>query len=405
MQKVLALFDEGECMKKKFKVIIAIIIVCIVGFASYYVYKHNNKVNSEAIINPYESAWYYIDVDGNLASDTPFEYVHGFNNDGIACVVGYYGDDSDYKNVYGFIDNSFTFINDKYWDYDFLVEYGTARSLDLNYGNVLVRKSNTNDKLTVMDNDLNELKTVENLDLENSYHWVVSDDGVILVVTADGLYGYLDTDGEWLIEPEYTYAEPFKNGYAVARIDGKMGIIDEEGNWIVEPAYKRIIYDGYDAFFATESEDDAYRLFDLDNNRLNELLFDEIECYGFDGELCSKKDCDTGLWGFVNISGEYVIEPQYDDVHGFYNGVAVVIDNKSEKRAYIDKKGNFITDYIFDAANGFSKEGIASVEVDGKWGYIKSDGSWLLEPQFEDADSFSNGYAAVKLSEGQEIVK
>ncbi len=401
-------------MKKKFKVIIAIIIVvvvCIVGFASYYVYKYNNKVNSEAIINPYDSAWYYIDVEGNLASDTPFEDAYGFNNDGIACVVAYYGTDAESKRVYGFIDNSFNFINNMYWsyelgmDYQIGLHYGPLSFSDVNYGNVLIRKTNTNDKLIVMDDNLNELNTIENLDLENSYHWVVSDDGVTLVVTADGLYGYLDTDGEWLIEPRYTYSEPFKNGYAVAKIDGEMGIIDEKGDWIIQPDYTDIIYGGYDAFFATKAEGDIYELFDLNNNRLTDLKFDKSDCYYFDGELCRKRDLDTGLYGFVNTSGEYVIQPHYEKADNFCNGYAVVKEKASGNFGYIDKNGKIISDYKFEEAYDFGKDGIAMVKVGESYGYIKTDGSWLLEPQFEEANPFSNGYAAVKLSEGQEIVK
>ena len=47
----------------------------------------------------------------------------------------------------------------------------------------------------------------------------------------------------------------------------------------------------------------------------------------------------------------------------------------------------------------------AIVNVDGLLGFIKEDGSWFLEPQFEDARQFSNGYAAVKLKDGQKIKK
>ncbi|WP_420329244.1 WG repeat-containing protein [Pseudobutyrivibrio ruminis] len=45
------------------------------------------------------------------------------------------------------------------------------------------------------------------------------------------------------------------------------------------------------------------------------------------------------------------------------------------------------------------------MEINEKWGYIKSDGSWFLEPQFEDASYFNSGYATVKLTKGQRIKK
>ena len=38
----------------------------------------------------------------------------------------------------------------------------------------------------------------------------------------------------------------------------------------------------------------------------------------------------------------------------------------------------------------------AAVQKDGKWGFIDADGKEVIEPQYEDARSFSNGYAAVQ---------
>ena len=36
-------------------------------------------------------------------------------------------------------------------------------------------------------------------------------------------------------------------------------------------------------------------------------------------------------------------------------------------------------------------EGLARVRVDGKWGYINTEGEVVIEPQFDDAGSFSKG--------------
>lgn len=53
----------------------------------------------------------------------------------------------------------------------------------------------------------------------------------------DGLYGYMNKKGEWVIEPEYEYAKSFSNGFAGVRIDGKWGYIDEDGYIIVDPYF------------------------------------------------------------------------------------------------------------------------------------------------------------------------
>ena len=44
----------------------------------------------------------------------------------------------------------------------------------------------------------------------------------------------------------------------------------------------------------------------------------------------------------------------------------------------------------------FESEQPAAAMSGGKWGFARSDGTWYLEPQYEDAKPFCNGYAAVK---------
>ena len=49
------------------------------------------------------------------------------------------------------------------------------------------------------------------------------------------------------------------------------------------------------------------------------------------------------------------------------------------KYGYVDEKGNWVIEPKFDDAWRF-KEGFAKVELDGKYGFIKTDGTYLVEP-------------------------
>lgn len=66
----------------------------------------------------------------------------------------------------------------------------------------------------------------------------------------DGLYGYMNKKGQWLIEPEYEYANSFSNGFAGVCMDDKWGYIDEEGYVIVDP-YFDIVHNFNKDGFAT----------------------------------------------------------------------------------------------------------------------------------------------------------
>jgi hypothetical protein len=50
-----------------------------------------------------------------------------------------------------------------------------------------------------------------------------------------GLVGFMNKDGNWIIEPKYEAAGDFKNGICRVRINGKWGAIDKSGNYILEP--------------------------------------------------------------------------------------------------------------------------------------------------------------------------
>lgn len=78
-------------------------------------------------------------------------------------------------------------------------------------------------------------------------------------------------------------------------------------------------------------------------------------------------------------------EKKLEDKRG-YNG----------KAGYVDENGNWVIEPKFDDVWSF-QDGIAKIKLKGKLGLIKSDGTYLLEPQFDYAEYFSNGFAKVKL--------
>lgn len=69
---------------------------------------------------------------------------------------------------------------------------------------------------------------------------------------------------------------------------------------------------------------------------------------------------EYGRYGFINVQGDFVIPPSFDEVHRF-------------------------------------SEGLAAIRVDSLWGYIDSTGQTIIAPQFYEADDFSSGLASVDL--------
>ena len=67
----------------------------------------------------------------------------------------------------------------------------------------------------------------------------------------------------------------------------------------------------------------------------------------------------------------------------------------ASKYGFIDKSGKVVIEPQFDDADLFS-EGLVLVEKDGKWGFIDKSGKVVIEPQFDDAEPFSEGLAKVR---------
>ncbi|MEL4861886.1 S-layer homology domain-containing protein [Pseudoflavonifractor phocaeensis] len=95
-----------------------------------------------------------------------------------------------------------------------------------------------------------ELPRVEN-GSDNS--WWAFGEGVCPWKDAEsGLWGYVDARGDWAVEPTWTYAGSFRDGYAVVELDGLQGAIDRDGALVVDYAYPKLIYAGNGQFFGED---------------------------------------------------------------------------------------------------------------------------------------------------------
>ena len=62
---------------------------------------------------------------------------------------------------------------------------------------------------------------------------------LIPFATEDGLFGYMEPDGDIAIEPQYEGAQVFANGVACVCINGEYGYISEEGMVVIPAIYEQ----------------------------------------------------------------------------------------------------------------------------------------------------------------------
>ena len=109
-------------------------------------------------------------------------------------------------------------------------------------------------------------------------------------------------------------------------------------------------------------------------------------------------------WGFRNIQNEVVIDPQYDSVKPFFQGLAAVY-SEGKGWGYIDKAGATIIPMQYDDAGIFNKDGLAVVkprgELEKKYReeevhYTNRSGNTVLSVKGDRAWSFHDGVAWVR---------
>lgn len=98
-----------------------------------------------------------------------------------------------------------------------------------------------------------------------------------------------------------------------------------------------------------------------------------------------------GLWGFVSEAGVEVIRPRFQQVLPFSEGLAAVQFN--DKWGYVDKSGEQAIPLNYTSCRSFS-EGVACVRNETLWGYIDRTGKEAIPLRYRVASSFREGLAA-----------
>ena len=114
-----------------------------------------------------------------------------------------------------------------------------------------------------------------------------------------GKYGYVDENGNWVIDPRFMVADEFEQGVARVQLDGMWGFLKEDGSWLVEPNLH------YAHPFSNEIACVQYKLFK----------------------------------GYINRKGEWFIPPVLIDTRDFMGDSITEVTNMDQEVAYISNKG------------------------------------------------------------------
>ncbi|MBP7751307.1 MAG: WG repeat-containing protein, partial [Planctomycetes bacterium] len=107
----------------------------------------------------------------------------------------------------------------------------------------------------------------------------------------------------------------------------------------------------------------------------------------------------SGKNGFIDENGRIVIEAKFDNVRGFFDGLAKVKTDAGW--SFIDRTGKTILEEPADWFCGFFSEGFCCFRRRSMsrelWGFCDRTGAVVIEPRFAEVSAFYEGLAAVKL--------
>lgn len=136
-------------------------------------------------------------------------------------------------------------------------------------------------------------------------------------------------------------------------------------------------------------------------NNLN-VFSNGLSRFKFDEQISFTKEASPfkGKYGYYNTKGEIAIKPIFANALDFSDGLAAVLNPNSSVPlwGFIDTSGNVVIDYQFSNQPGKFREGLSRVKSkDNKYGFINKEGDLVISAKYYKAGaSFYKGNLLVQ---------
>lgn len=197
-------------------------------------------------------------------------------------------------------------------------------------------------------------------------------------------YGYFDLTGKIIIKPQFAFASVFREDIALVKTlgyDGKWGYIDKKGKFIINAIYDNatIFNEGLAWVVSINNAPSV-----IDNKgkvKFTLMEAENVKLFSNGMAAFSRADSISTKWGFIDMRGKLIIDPQFREVGNFYDDICAV-KNFEGKWGYINKTGKIIIKCQFDEVKRFFK-GRAIITLRGKQGVINERGKLIINPKFK----------------------
>lgn len=307
-------------------------------------------------------------------------------------------------------------------------------------------QSNLKKALEVAKDGISKIKSekLEDLYESNRYEYTVGYDyyddvteiyNNTVVVEKENKWGLVTTSGSGVLPCSYEKMSNYSNSRVIIQDGDEITAIDTNGNRIALLHEDAEDFDAFGESVIMLKLTDGWHMAGSSFITILPTAYEEIGMLN-NNVAAAKLD---GKWGLVNTSEEWVLKPEYDDVirdelgRSYARSCVFVREGDSVKLltntqddftqvgdpfedakpfldlyaavkqngkwGFVDTDGTLVIDCKFENAKSFGQH-LAAVKQDGKWGYIDRNGNIVIPCIYEDADSFQNGHAFVKTEAG-----
>ncbi len=223
-------------------------------------------------------------------------------------------------------------------------------------------------------------------------------EGLARVRRPDGLFGFIDLNGNEVIPSKYVFALEFSEGWAFATTGDLFEYIDTSGEVVLRlDGYDRQV-SSFENGLAVVQKDNKFGAVDKSGALVVPAVYDSMSNFEDNGLAIVEAD---NKFGAVDKSGELVIPTIYSGLDFFAKGVGVAYSANS-KDVLIDTNGNVVfsneEEYsFFDVPYNDGLSGLVIVRKDGKYGYMDASGKLIVPVIYDWATNFKEGLAWVEL--------
>jgi tetratricopeptide (TPR) repeat protein len=226
------------------------------------------------------------------------------------------------------------------------------------------------------------------------------DNGLAIVAKGD-FSGIINRYGRFIVPLIYSSITEFTEGLAAVVDDSGFKVIDARGQVLTTKSYSYIgMYQNSRAVFSNMNEQGSYLYGYLDRQGTEVIPMQYISANDFkDGlALVQIKELEFAL---IGLNGENLFIYNYANVKNLGNGLLPFQLEPNSKYGYIDIIGNIVIQPQYSVALPFNKERAVvntSVDVSNKYGLIDKEGNFIIEPIYNDINNIGEDRVAVGIA-------